>query len=110
MTYILGRRSRNELIGVHPDLDPEDEGHRHKFTGFQKDELQRSFLHTMRVLLGLKTKGVYPFREGIQCNWCKYTQACRRNHPPTRDREQQMRDAADYRSVLTKSTRSPDGR
>ena len=63
----------------------------------------------MRILLGLKKQGIYPFQDGIHCNWCEYTRACRRNHPPTRDRELHLQDAAAYRTVLKKSARNPDG-
>ncbi len=99
-----------ELLGIHPDLDPADDGYRHEFSGFDKEPQATSFLHTMRVLLGLKQDGIYPFREGKQCDWCDYTRACRRNHPPTRSRELQLQDAAAYRAVLKKSATYPHGR
>jgi ATP-dependent helicase/nuclease subunit B len=106
---LAGGDAAVDLLGVHPDLDPDDDGQRYRFAGFQNDILSRSFLHTMRVLLGLRRQGIYPFQEGRQCNWCDYTRACRRNHPPSRDRELQLPDAAAYRAVLRKSTRNPNG-
>ncbi len=88
----------------------EEDEHRAVFAGFGKDELERSFRHTMRVLLGMRREGIYPFHKSdTHCSWCDYASACRRNHPPTRDREEHLADAAAYRTVLTKSTRNPNG-
>jgi ATP-dependent helicase/nuclease subunit B len=108
---MAGKDAVVELLGVHPDLDPADETHRHPFAGFDTDRLTRSFEHTMRVLLRLRKDGVYPLhKDDMLCGWCDFTGACRRNHPPTLDRESQQGDAAGYRTVLTKSVRDPDGR
>ena len=100
-----------EVLGVHPDLDPADEAHRHRFSGFDNDACERSFRHTMRVLLHLRREGIFPLnKDDRHCGWCDYPHACRRNHPPTLERESRMGDAEDYRTVLKKSARKPDGR
>jgi ATP-dependent helicase/DNAse subunit B len=100
-----------ELLGVHPDLDIDGEGHREEFAGFKNDEISGSFMDTMRVLLRMRRDGVFPFHpDDMRCTWCDYTTACRRQHPPTLDRESNLSDAADYRRVLTKSSTKPHGR
>lgn len=107
---LAGGRATVELLGIHPALDPRDDAHRHEFSGFAKDVQSASFLHTVRVLLGLKRDGTFPFHEGQQCTWCEFTRACRRNHPPTRDRERQLSDATAYHALSKKSATRPDGR
>lgn len=100
-----------EVLGVHPDLDPADEDRRQCFSGFGNDACERSFRHTMRVLLHLRREGIFPLNKGDrQCSWCDYPHACRRNHPPTLERESRTDDAEDYRTVQKKNTRNPDGR
>jgi ATP-dependent helicase/nuclease subunit B len=100
-----------EVLGVHPDLDPADEEHRHRFEGFKNDACERTFRHTMRVLLRMRSDGIFPLNKGDQhCRWCDYRHACRRNHPPTLERESRMGDAEDYRAVQKKNTGNPDGR
>jgi ATP-dependent helicase/nuclease subunit B len=100
-----------EVLGVHPDLDPADGEHRHRFSGFGNDACERSFRHTMRVLLHLRRRGSFPLNKGDRhCGWCDYPHACRRNHPPTLEREARMDDAEDYRTVLKKNAGKPDGR
>ena len=64
------------------DLRAEEE-HLHVFAGFADGPAERSFRETMRVLLGLNTSGIYPFRDSRQSSWCDYARACRRNHPPS---------------------------
>jgi hypothetical protein len=100
-----------ELLGVHPDLDIAEEEHRKEFEQFKNDDVGRSFMDTMRVLLRMRKDGVFPFHsDDMRCTWCDYETACRRHHPPTLDRESHLSDAADYRRVLTKSSTKPDGR
>jgi hypothetical protein len=41
----------------------------------------------MRTLLGFRNEGRFPFHGGRHCDWCGYAQACRRNHPPSQDRQ-----------------------
>jgi ATP-dependent helicase/nuclease subunit B len=97
-----------ELLGVGPCYYPvhEDSNDRRvEFTGFQNDEQRRGFLETVRVLLALIERGSYPLNGGNHCKWCAYSQACRRNHPPTVWREGHSRDADDYRDVGKKSAR-----
>jgi ATP-dependent helicase/nuclease subunit B len=100
-----------EVLGVHPDLDPADEDYLHSFSGFDNDACERSFRHTMRVLLHLQRKGIFPLnKDDRHCGWCDYPHACRRNHPPTLERESRMGDAEDYRTMLKKNAGKPDGR
>jgi ATP-dependent helicase/nuclease subunit B len=107
---MAGRDAGAELLGVHPDLDPDDPESRPEFHGFDDERVAGGFRHTMRVLLRLQREGVFPFHDDVGCSWCRYTSACRRNHPPTIDREAQRTDTEGYRTVLAKSKRNPDGR
>jgi hypothetical protein len=107
---LAGPGTAVEVLGVHPDLDPADGEHVHRFDGFAGDPLADSFRDTLRVLVRLLRDGVFPFREGDPCRWCDYNAACRRNHPPSVSRESRLGDAADYRRVSRKSRRNLDGR
>jgi hypothetical protein len=107
---LAGEGATVELLAVHPDLDPDEGEHRKSFDGFGKTVLEQSFLATMRVLCVLVREGRFPFHSGNHCDWCAYTHTCRRNHPPTIERQQGAQDARAYLELLTKSTATPHGR
>ena len=98
---LAGGDAAVELLGIHPDLDPDDR--RRVFDGFDTDAQTTSFSQTMRVLYGLRNGGSFPFRKDRHCGWCPYTEACRRLHPPTQDREYQRPDGRGYRDVQRKT-------
>jgi hypothetical protein len=75
-----------EVLGVHPDLDVAAGEHRARFAGFTAGD-RASFADTMRTLLAFRNEGRFPFHRDRHCNWCGYAQACRRMHPPSRDRQ-----------------------
>ncbi len=105
---LAGPQASVELLGIHPDLDPAEGQERHSFRGFA-GQVGPSFQHTMRVLLRLHAGGSYPFRAARHCDWCRYDKACRRNHPPTQERELLLEDAQAFREVQEKSVRRPYG-
>jgi hypothetical protein len=42
------------------------------------------------------------------CSWCPYRQACRHNHPPSREREEHAADSSGFRDVQRKNkTKKP---
>ena len=106
---MAGEQSVVELLGVHPDLDPAVELGEHRFEGFQEDR-RTSFRETLRSLLRLRNDGSFPLRPGIQCEWCDYQKACRRNHPPTKNREELSDEGRLLERLGRKSTRNLDGR
>lgn len=101
--------ARVELLAIHPDLEPDDEGRRVVFEGFD-DAREAEFLETMRVLLSLPLQGVYPFRSDRHCEWCEYQLSCRRLDPPSQEREQNATDSAAYRRLTGRSASKPHGR
>lgn len=107
---VAGGDATVELLGVHPELDPAENDWRPAFDGFKRDGCETSFRRTMQVILGLRASGIFPFREDYHCSWCPYDQACRRNHPPSVEREKLRTDSNAYRNVLTKTKTKPDGR
>jgi ATP-dependent helicase/nuclease subunit B len=107
---LAGPDAAVELLGVHPDLDPTEDGARYVFAGFDDAEVARSFAQTLRVLLGLARDGRYPFQKGDHCEWCDFRKACRRDDPPSQERERQHADAAAFRDLQMKSRKSPHGR
>lgn len=104
---LAGEAAEVELLGVGPGFGTEETGdYRFPFPGFG-DEQRRGFTETMRVLLTLRERGIFPLRSDTHCNWCAYSAACRQNHAPTVDREAIANDGAEYRRVGKKTSRSP---
>jgi hypothetical protein len=106
---LAGGDAEVELLAVTPAIDPAAEEAREVFAGFD-GELRDGFRHTMRVLLGLLEAGAFPYHEGRHCTWCPYDRACRRNHPPTEEREERSADGAAYRALADKNRSHPHGR
>jgi len=105
---MAGPDSAVELLGVGPRFEYGADGdYRHPFDGFKKEEIERGFRETMRVLLELRSDGVFPFRSGHHCSWCPYDQACRRNDPPSIDREKASPDSLRYRLLSKKNRYKP---
>ena len=67
----------------------------------------RGFDETLRVLLRLREAGSFPFRASGRCRYCAFDAACRRNHPPTQDRERLRPDGRDYVRLSKKSLKAP---
>ena len=101
---LAGGDSRVELLGVGPTFPPDE--YRYVFDGM-KDDVAAGFRETVRILFGLRSAGSYPFRSGKHCQWCSYETACRRNHPPTVDREQNSTDSEPFHKMHEKNTRKP---
>jgi ATP-dependent helicase/nuclease subunit B len=94
------------LLGVGPDFEDEPDRSTARFEGFESAAMADGFRETLRVLDRLRRSGVFPLRrDDRRCGWCDFRRACRRNHPPTRHREEMAADAADLRDLQSKSTR-----
>lgn len=104
---LAGEGSEVELLGVGPSYGIDEEITVASFSGFAKAEQSEGFRETLRVLLRLARAGRFPLLKGRHCEWCAWRPACRRNHPPTRHREEVARDTAAFRSVGAKNTRRP---
>jgi ATP-dependent helicase/nuclease subunit B len=106
---IAEERARVELLGVGPLFDADDPADTvFGFDGFDaKRDRRGGFLETMRTLLTLARAGRYPLNPGSSCRWCRFSLACRRNHPPTVEREQYAEDSADLRDVQHKRDTKP---
>jgi RecB family exonuclease len=103
---LLAGASRVELLGVGPAYDPDDERSRPVFEAFVGD-LRGGFLETLRTLVELRRRGVFPAAPDRHCGWCAYRTTCRRNHPPTAHRELGRDDARAFRALAHKNTRQP---
>ncbi len=108
--HLLARAASTELLGVGPGFDPaeiDEADRRSGFGGFDGAEAA-GFRETLRVLADLDARGAYPLRyDERPCGWCDYRRACRRNHPPTLEREENADDTRDYRDLGGKSTKKP---
>lgn len=104
---LAGNRAEVELLGVGPDFDTTDDAHRFEFGGFATETQEAGFLETGRTLLRLRRVGVFPFNPGHHCSFCRFTEGCRRNDPPSGDREAQAEDSRAFHRTQKKSTRSP---
>jgi len=101
---LAGDGAAVELLGVGPGYEPEEQGRpaSSRFDGLQGRELE-GLLETLRVLVGLAERGLYPMNPSHACTWCSYTSACRRNHAPTQERELAARDTIDFRDLAAKN-------
>ena len=45
------------------------------------------FRETLGELLTLLREGQFPFHDDHHCTWCPFTDACRRHHPPSVERQ-----------------------
>jgi ATP-dependent helicase/nuclease subunit B len=110
--WLLARPApRVEILGVGPRHDPRHEepaGRRLLFEGFESDRQRQGFLETMRTLAALIDRGCFPLRPNDDCRWCVYGLACRKNHPPTLEREDQAEDSADFRLLKRKTKKAAD--
>ncbi len=94
-----------ELLGVAPYYE------RHPTRGdrasLQLDHATREGVReTLRVLSELLDRGSFPMaRDDGPCRYCAYRPACRRAHPPTRERDDLAEDTADFRALKSKNTR-----
>jgi ATP-dependent helicase/nuclease subunit B len=106
---LADEQARIEILGVGPSFDYDDpDTALAKFGGFATTrDIRGGFLETVRVLLRLAQSGTYPINEGINCRFCSYVQACRKNHPPTVERESHAPDAADLRDIRRKRDKLP---
>jgi ATP-dependent helicase/nuclease subunit B len=103
--WLLNERAGSvEILGAGPFYDDfGTEERRVRFGGFENARQQEGFLETLRTLVGLVGVGAYPTNPDRHCEWCDYRQACRRKHPPTREREVHARDSTDYRDLHKKN-------
>lgn len=97
--------ARVELLGVGPQHVPGEEASRVVFDGFDSEDQESGFLESLRVLARLSETGVYPFNKDKHCEWCAYNQACRRDHPPSYEREKLATDSDEYRLVQKKTAK-----
>ncbi len=106
---LAGGEASVELLGLGPEFDPRAGEHRYDFAGLE-GELRDSFLATVRTLIDLRNRGTFPLnKQDNICGWCTYRQACRRNHPPTVEREKLYEETLAYQALQKKSTRKPHG-
>ncbi len=106
---LAGGDASVELLGLGPEFDPNEGDSRHEFSGFD-GEFRDSFLGTVRTLIDLRNRGTFPLnKQDRVCSWCTYRQACRRNHPPTLEREKLYEETLAYQKLQTKSMRKPHG-
>ncbi|MFQ5671002.1 MAG: PD-(D/E)XK nuclease family protein [Acidobacteriota bacterium] len=110
---LAGARARVELLGVGPEYQEDGAARRDDrravFDGWKKPGQEESFRRTLRILARLLQEGAFPLAPGRHCSWCSYRLACRRLHPPTRQREQAAPDASDYRNLSRQSSQpSPE--
>ncbi len=101
---LLAGEAAVELLGVGPQFDPDDDERpsRSLYEGVQGAQ-RDGLLETLRVLIQLVERGVYPINPDNHCSWCPYACACRRNHAPTLQRERHARDSDDYRDLAGKN-------
>lgn len=64
---------------------------------------------TLFTLADLPQRGLFPLREGNHCRWCAYAAACRRSHPPTRNRNDTAPIFAGYLNLRNRNTKDPYG-
>jgi ATP-dependent helicase/nuclease subunit B len=77
------------------------------FTGFENPAQEAGFMETLGVLLDLAEGQRFPLHKNGHCGWCSFRRACRRNHPPTCEREENAPDGRAYRATLKKTARKP---
>lgn len=96
-----------EVLGVGPAHDPasgaEEAGRRARFAGFENATQAEGFRETAGVVADLARRGVYPLVRDRHCAYCPYVPACRKDHPPTRDRHEVAPDTADFRDLARKN-------
>ncbi len=99
-------KARIEVLGVGPRYDPDevDPGERVlKFDGLTAEEF-KGFVETMGVLTDLIDEGVFPLNHSnVGCGYCPYELSCRHLHPPTKEREENAPDRADYADLRHKN-------
>ena len=103
---LAGDEARVALLGVGPAFPDPQEAER-EFLEFENKKVEQGFLQTLRILHGLLAGGAFPLNSGTHCRWCPYAGACRRNHPPTQEREHQAEDSLPYRRLREKVRRAP---
>jgi ATP-dependent helicase/nuclease subunit B len=108
---LSGESAAVELIGVGPEYDPltkSESERRARFAGFEDRAQRDGFVETVRTLLSLVSSGSFPMNPERHCSWCPYRQACRHNHPPSREREEHAADSSGFRDVQRKNkTKKP---
>ena len=101
-----------EVQIVRPGLDPGTETfHSIDAQPLLTGEVAQRFATTMQVLAQLRATGFYPRNpEQGDCEWCEFRIACRRLHPPSRERVARAPQAASYlgldAAAMDKSKRS----
>jgi ATP-dependent helicase/nuclease subunit B len=104
---LAGQDAEVEFLSLRPvrQADPEagDEQRATSFSGFENAGQEAGFLETLRVLLDLSARGSYPLRTDGHCRYCAYRLGCRRNHPPTLEREEHAPDDAAFRHLQAKN-------
>jgi RecB family exonuclease len=111
--HLLSGGAGVRLLGVGPDFLPggrrEDDAEA-VFTGFSSEAIAAAFRASLASALDLLRIGAYPMNPGTECGFCSFTRACRRLHPPSRERDAAAADAAGYRLAGTRSRTYPGGR
>ncbi len=67
-------------------------------------ELESSWTETLAVIEATWRGGAFAFKKGT-CRWCAFTAACRRDHPPTRERVRAAPEWRDYLDLAGKTTK-----
>ena len=105
--HLLAGGAQVELLRIRPGVNEQDSPGRTSFGGFADGPPSEGFNETVRILLDLHRRGCFPLHKGNHCEWCAFTRACRRNHPPTAERESQAEDTELYRMLSKKSLKTP---
>jgi hypothetical protein len=105
---MAGDRTEVELLGVGPRFDPCDEENSvARFSGFADEAQRRGFVETLRVLVEFVRQGRFPLNDDRHCSYCAYGPACRRTHPPTRERERLYDDTRRFEALRAKTQKQP---
>jgi hypothetical protein len=87
-----------EILPVGPKHAREPSIHRFVFAD-QKPEFQQALRDTLRTVVRLYEAGTFPLRVTDGCRWCEYRAACRKEQPPTVEREARATDVAAFRGL-----------
>jgi ATP-dependent helicase/nuclease subunit B len=73
----------------------------------EKDDVRRALGETLAVTARLYAAGCFPCRDNDRCRYCAWVAACRKDQPPTEERETRATDAAAHRALGRRNARKP---
>ena len=103
-----------EVRSVQPrrDVEPTDHPHRHELKdarGFLDGKYSEGMTETLAILARLIRRGLFVPIAGRHCTFCAYRPACRRHHPPSRERVSQCEEPEmiELKALAEKSPKKP---